>query len=74
VLLVFTTANDVAQAPRTDFLAIRVLAAGRIDRLFLAAEETAAEAVLDALAAAEATVGRDGNRRLARRLGRRGLL
>ena len=42
----------------------RVLNEARIDHLFQAAAEATQEAVLDALAAAEAMVGRDGNRRI----------
>ena len=41
-----------------------MLAAGRIDRLFQATAEATQEAVLDALAAAETTVGRKGHRRV----------
>jgi D-aminopeptidase len=48
----------------TDLLTHRRLAEERIDRLFQAAAEATQEAVLDALAAAETMVGRDGNRRL----------
>lgn len=63
ICLAFTTANRVAHAPRTDLLTLRVLAETRIDDLFLAAAEATREAVLDALVAAEGTIGRDGNRR-----------
>jgi len=41
-----------------------VLSEGHIDRLFQAAVEATQEAVLDALAAAETMVGRQGHRRL----------
>jgi D-aminopeptidase len=39
------------------------LAEPRIDRLFEAAADATQEAVLDALAAADTTIGRAGNRR-----------
>ncbi len=72
VALAFTTANPVPHAPEEEFLERRVLAEGRIDRLFQATAEATQEAVLDALAAAETTVGRNGHRRvgLAELLGR----
>ena len=63
IFLAFSTANRIPLEPRSDLLAIRVLAEARIDRLFLAAAEATAEAVLDALAAAPATTGRDGHAR-----------
>jgi D-aminopeptidase len=59
----FTTANRVPHAARTDLLDQRVLAEDRIDRLFAAAAEATHEGVLDALASAPTTTGRDGNRR-----------
>lgn len=67
VALAFTTANRVPHAPVAALLPIRVLAEGRIDRVFLAAAEATWEAVLDALAAAEPMTGRDGNHRAALR-------
>ncbi len=72
IALAFTTANPVAQEPDGDFEDRRVLAEGRIDRLFQATAEATQEAVLDALAAAETTEGRNGHRRvgLAEVLGR----
>jgi D-aminopeptidase len=50
-----------------DLVDLRVLAEGRIDRLFQAVAEATQEAVLDALAAAETMVGRHGHRRVALR-------
>jgi D-aminopeptidase len=72
IALAFTTANPVAQEPDGDFQERRVLAEGRIDRLFQATAEATQEAVLDALASAETTEGRNGHRRvgLAEVLGR----
>ena len=64
IALAFTTANRVPHDADVDFLEHRMLAEGRIDRLFQAAAEATQEAVLDALAAAETTVGRHGHRRL----------
>ena len=70
IALAFTTANRVPHDGGADLIVHRVLAEGRIDPLFQAAAEATQEAVLDALAAAETMVGRDGHRRL----GLRGLL
>ena len=74
IALAFTTANRVPHAAERDLLEQRVLAEGRIDLLFQAAAEATQEAVLDALAAAETMVGRDGHRRVGLRevLTRRG--
>ncbi len=63
VALAFTTANRVPHQADGDLLEQRVLAEGRIDRLFQAVAEATQEAVLDALAAAETMVGRHGHRR-----------
>ena len=63
IALAFCTSNRVAHAPGRDVIEQRVLAEGRIDLLFQAAAEATQEAVLDALAAAETMVGRDGHRR-----------
>ena len=64
IALAFTTANRVPHDADQDLLAHRVLAEGRIDRLFQAAAEATQEAVLDALAAADTMVGRQGHRRV----------
>ena len=64
IALAFTTANRVPHVADQDLLAHRVLAEWRIDRLFQAAAETTQEAVLDALAGANTTVGRQGHRRV----------
>ena len=63
IALAFTTANRVPHDAERDLIEQRVLAEGRIDLLFQAAAEATQEAVLDALAAAETMVGRDGHRR-----------
>ena len=63
IALAFTTANRVPHNADRDLIEHRVLAEGRIDRLFQAAAEGTQEAVLDALAAAETMVGRNGHRR-----------
>ncbi|MBW4089594.1 MAG: S58 family peptidase [Proteobacteria bacterium] len=72
IAVAFTTAGPVAQEPDADFQERRVLVEGRIDRLFQAAAEATQEAVLDALAGAETTAGRNGHVRvgLAEVLGR----
>jgi D-aminopeptidase len=62
--LAFTTANRMPHVADQDLLDHRVLAEGRIDRLFQAAAEATQEAVLDALAGAETTEGRQGHRRV----------
>jgi D-aminopeptidase len=64
IALAFTTANRVPHEADADLLEMRVLAEGRIDRLFQAAAEATQEAVLDALASAETMVGRHGHRRV----------
>jgi D-aminopeptidase len=64
IALTFTTANRVPHDPDVDFLEHRILAEGRMDRLFQAAAEATQEAVLDALVTAQTTVGRHGHRRL----------
>ena len=73
IALAFTTANRVPAQADAAFLEHRVLAEAGIDRLFQAAAEATQEAVLDALAGAETTVGRHGHRRvgLAEVMGRR---
>jgi D-aminopeptidase len=64
IALAFTTANRVPAEADEPFVDQRVLAEGRIDRLFQAAAEATQEAVLDALAGAETTEGRHGHRRV----------
>ncbi|HEY1936096.1 MAG TPA: P1 family peptidase [Acetobacteraceae bacterium] len=74
IALAFTTASRVPARPATDLLAQHMLAEGCLDLLFRAAAEATQEAVLDALAAAETMVGREGHRRVGLRevlLGRR---
>jgi D-aminopeptidase len=57
----FTTANRTPLLPRTDTLAMRVLAESRIDALFEAMADTTQSAVYDALMSAETTMGREGH-------------
>ena len=64
VFLGFTTANRVPHDAKTDILPMHMLSESRIDALFQAAADVTQEAVLDALAAAETVVGRDGRSRL----------
>ncbi|MGH7044751.1 MAG: P1 family peptidase [Acetobacteraceae bacterium] len=64
IALAFTTAGLVAQEPDGDFHYLRILTEGRIDRLFQATAEATQEAVLDALAAAATTEGRNGHVRV----------
>ena len=64
IALAFTTANQMPHQPDADFAEPRVLTEARIDRLFQAAAEATQEAVLDALAAGESTVGRNRHQRI----------
>jgi D-aminopeptidase len=59
----FCTANRIPHAADEDFQDMRMLSEARIDRLFQAAAEATQEAVLDALAGAETTTGRNGHTR-----------
>jgi D-aminopeptidase len=61
VFLGFTTANRVPATSRHDFQPIRILSELRIDALFRAIADATQEAVLDALAAADTTMGRAGH-------------
>jgi D-aminopeptidase len=67
IALAFTTANRIPHTPDREIIAHRMLAEQRIDLLFQAVAEATQEAVLDALAAAETTLGRNGHRRTALR-------
>lgn len=67
IVLAFSTAERIPHDPSADLLPRHVLAEGRIDRLFQAAAEATAEAVLDALAAAEPMAGFAGHHRRALR-------
>ncbi len=60
IALGFTTANRIPHAAPTPFIAQTALDEARIDPLFRAAAEATQEAVLNALCAAPATMGRDG--------------
>jgi D-aminopeptidase len=64
IALAFTTANRLPHEADQELIEHRMLAESRIDRLFQAAAEATQEAVLDALAAAETMVGRQGHRRI----------
>ena len=64
VFVGFTTANRTPHEAKTDLLAMQMLAESKIDALFQATADVTQEAVLDALAAAETTVGRAGHRRV----------
>ncbi len=61
VFLGFSTANRVPHVATTDLLPMRMLAEEKIDLLFQAIAEATQEAVLDALAAADTTEGRNGH-------------
>jgi D-aminopeptidase len=63
VFLGFTTANRVPHEARMKILPQRMLAEDAIDLPFQAAAEATQEAVYDALAAADTTVGRAGHTR-----------
>jgi D-aminopeptidase len=67
IALAFTTANRMPHPPASDLIPQQVLAERRIDRLFQATADATQEAVLDALAAAEAIVGQQGHARPALR-------
>lgn len=64
VFVGFTTANRTPHEAKADLLPMRMLAESKIDALFQAAADATQEGVLDALAAAETTVGRGGHRRI----------
>jgi len=64
IAVAFTTSNRVPGIGRQAFVAMRVLAEGRIDTLFQATAEATQEAVLDALVAAGTMVGFGGNKRI----------
>lgn len=60
IAIAFTTADHVAHKPKEAFQSIGRLDDDQIDKLFQAAAEATSEAVLNAMCAARATVGRDG--------------
>lgn len=64
VCIGFCTANRTQPDAAGDILPMRVLAEGRIDALFQAVADATQESVLDALAAADTTQGRDGHTRI----------
>jgi D-aminopeptidase len=59
----FTTANRTPLTPKSDIQPMRTIAESKIDLLFQAMADTTQHAVLDALMAAETTIGRAGNTR-----------
>ncbi len=63
IALGFGTAHRVVHDEPRDFMPLTTLNEARIDLLFEAVAEATAEAVLNALCAAEATTGRDGHHR-----------
>lgn len=67
IALAFSTAGCIPHDPPTDVMQRRVLAENRMDGLFQAVAEATAEAVLDALAAAEPMTGFAGHHRRALR-------
>jgi D-aminopeptidase len=62
IAIAFTTADPLPHLPSSPFTSIARLDDGRIDLVFEAAVETTAEAVLNALCAAESVVERNGRR------------
>ncbi len=64
VFIGFCTSNRTQPDAKGDILPLRMLAEGRIDLLFQAVAEATQESVLDALAAADTTEGRDGHTRI----------
>lgn len=61
LFLAFSTANRIPRHPPGELLQLSVVPDGRLDPIFDAAQEAVEEAILNALTAAETTVGRDGN-------------
>src|SRR5262249_39372219 len=60
VALAFSTAQRIRHAEKADTVPFQVLNENRIDAFFLAAVESAEEAILNALRHGEAAIGRDG--------------
>ncbi len=63
IALAFSTAHRIAHDERADLVARTILNENRIDLPFRAAADATQEAVLNALLAAPATLGRDGHMR-----------
>lgn len=63
IAVAFTTADPIDHDQPNDLVPLRALNENRIDTLFRAATEATQEAVLNAMAAAPATTGRDGHHR-----------
>jgi D-aminopeptidase len=61
IFLAFSTGNRVPHDPKPLTYTLTVVADDHLDPLFRAAEEATEEAILNALAMATTTVGRDGN-------------
>lgn len=63
IALAFTTAGRIHHDERADLVALTALNESRIDLPFQASAEATQEAVLNAMLAAQATLGRDGHSR-----------
>jgi D-aminopeptidase len=63
IAVAFTTADPIDHDQPNDLVPLRALNENRIDTLFRAAAEATQEAVLNAMVAAPATIGRDGHHR-----------
>jgi D-aminopeptidase len=62
IAIAFTTADPLPHTPSSPFIPISRIDDGYIDLVFEAVVEATSEAVLNALCAAESTVGRDGRK------------
>jgi D-aminopeptidase len=62
LFIAFSTGNRVPHYPKPRTYLMRVVADAHLNPIFQAAEEATEEAILNALAMATASVGRDGNR------------
>lgn len=63
VAIGFSTANNLPMAPKSDILAVRMMAEAKLDLAFQAMADATEDAVRDALMQAETTTGRDGHAR-----------
>jgi len=61
IFLAFSTGNRVPHYPKPLTYTLKIVADDHLDPLFQAAEEATEEAILNALAMATTTIGRDGN-------------
>lgn len=62
IFIAFTTANDPGPLPEPPRLSLEALGSDELDALFMAAVESVEEAVINAMLAADTTVGRRGRR------------